>query len=192
MRLVKGDDGLLLVGLGIAAEVLELWRNAGAGTAVYPREMDHWLAVELAQAGPNRDAIGSWIEVRSDASEAVREVTIGGGHVSGQLGPVHFGLGDGPFRRPAGLAAGESVDLDLGGGKKVRAPVLRLVYAKENKNSYGWPLTAMVIRRPDGTEQLAEIPAQPIAQEIRWFQAYVKNCRGWLDPQKALPDLVAE
>jgi len=103
---------------------------------------------------------------------------------------LHFGLGDGPFRRPAGIAAGESVNLDLGGGKKVRAPVLRLVYAKEKKNSYGWPLTAMVIRRPDGTEQIAEIPAQSIAQEIRWFQAYVKNCRGWLNPQKALPDLV--
>ncbi|MHC4340695.1 MAG: peptidoglycan DD-metalloendopeptidase family protein [Planctomycetota bacterium] len=105
---------------------------------------------------------------------------------------LHFGLGDGPFRRPAGIAAGESVDLDLGGGKKVRAPVLRLVYAKEKKNSYGWPLTAMVIQRPDGTEQVAEIPAQPIAQEIRWFQAYVKNCRGWLNPQKALPGLVEE
>jgi murein DD-endopeptidase MepM/ murein hydrolase activator NlpD len=105
---------------------------------------------------------------------------------------LHFGLGDGPFRRPAGIAAGESVNLDLGGGKTVRAPVLRLVYARENRNSYGWPLTAMVVRRPDGAEQLAEIPAQPIAQEIRWFQAYVRNCRGWLNPQTALPDLVED
>jgi murein DD-endopeptidase MepM/ murein hydrolase activator NlpD len=103
---------------------------------------------------------------------------------------LHFGLGDGPFRRPAGIAAGDSVRLDLGGGRKVRAPVLRLVYAKENTNSFGWPLTAMVVRRPNGTEQVAEIPEQPIAREIGWFQAYVKDCRGWLDPQKTLPDLV--
>jgi murein DD-endopeptidase MepM/ murein hydrolase activator NlpD len=103
---------------------------------------------------------------------------------------LHFGLGDGPFRRPAGVAVGESVNLDLEGGKRVRAPILRLVYAREKKNSFGWPLTAMVIRRPDGTEQVSEIPEQPIAQEIRWFQAYVKDCRGWLDPQKVLPELV--
>ena len=48
----------------------------------------------------------------------------------------------------------------------------------------------MVIRRPDGTLQLSEIPEQPIAQEIRWFQAYVRNCRGWLDPQATLPQLI--
>jgi murein DD-endopeptidase MepM/ murein hydrolase activator NlpD len=105
---------------------------------------------------------------------------------------LHFGLGAGPFRRPAGVAAGESVDLALEGGQKVKAPILRLVYAQEKKNSYGWPLTAMVIQRPDGTEQVMEIPEQPIAEEIRWFQAYVRNCRGWLNPQKALPDLVGE
>ncbi|MHC4469767.1 MAG: hypothetical protein ACYS99_02285 [Planctomycetota bacterium] len=49
-----------------------------------------------------------------------------------------------------------------------------------------------MIQRPDGTEQVMEIPEQPIAEEIRWFQAYVRNCRGWLNPQKALPDLVGE
>jgi murein DD-endopeptidase MepM/ murein hydrolase activator NlpD len=102
---------------------------------------------------------------------------------------LHFGLGDGPFRRPAGVAAGETVTLDLG-GRQVRAPVLGLVYAKENKNGNGWPLTAMVVRRPDGTEHVAEVPAQPLAQELGWFQAYVKGCRGWLDPQKTLPELV--
>ena len=103
---------------------------------------------------------------------------------------LHFGLGDGPFRRPAGVATGEKVNLDLGGGKKAAAPILRLVYAAEKRNSLGWPLTAMVIQRPDGTEQVAEIPEQPVAQEIGWFQAYVKGCRGWLDPQKLLPELV--
>ena len=44
----------------------------------------------------------------------------------------------------------------------------------------------------DGTEQLAEIPEQPIGKEIGWFQAYVRNCRGWLNPQKVLPELVGD
>jgi hypothetical protein len=84
------------------------------------------------------------------------------------------------------------VNLDLGAGKKAAAPVLRLVYAAEKKNSFGWPLTAMVVRRPDGSEQIADIPEQPLQQELGWFQAYVKGCRGWLDPQTKLPELVKE
>ena len=35
-----------------------------------------------------------------------------------------------------------------------------------------------------------EIPEQPTGQEIAWFQAYVKGCRGWLNPQEMLPKLV--
>ncbi len=88
------NDGLLdLVEVARAAPA-RTWRNAGAGTAVEPAPMGHWLDVELAQAAPNTDAIGAWVEVRSATGEAIREVTIGGGHVSGALDPIHFGLGD--------------------------------------------------------------------------------------------------
>jgi len=103
---------------------------------------------------------------------------------------LHFGLGDGPFRRPAGLATGDLVNADLGGGKAEKVPVLRLGYAAEAKNSLGWPLTAFVVRNADGSERTVEIPEQPVAQEIGWFQAYAKGCRGWLDPQTLLPELV--
>ncbi|MEN8151665.1 MAG: peptidoglycan DD-metalloendopeptidase family protein [Planctomycetota bacterium] len=103
---------------------------------------------------------------------------------------VHFGIGDGPFRRPDGVAAGDEVTVDLEDGKTARLPVLRLVYAAEKKNSFGWPLTAMVVRRPDGTEQTVVVPEQELSHEIRWFQAYVKDCRGWKNPQKLLPELV--
>jgi hypothetical protein len=34
------------------------------------------------------------------------------------------------------------------------------------------------------------VPDQPVKDEIAWFQAYVKDCRGWLDPQKLLPEMV--
>jgi hypothetical protein len=56
--------------------------------------MGHWLGIELAQEGPNRDAVGAWIEVESGRLRTEREVTVGGGHAGGQSGPTHFGLGD--------------------------------------------------------------------------------------------------
>jgi len=102
---------------------------------------------------------------------------------------LHFGLGDGPFRRPVGLAAGDAVNLDLG-DKKVKAPVLRLVYSAEKKNSLGFPLTGFVVHNPDGTERAVDVPEQPLQRELGWFQAYVKDCRGWLDPQTTLPERV--
>ena len=56
--------------------------------------MGHWLQIGLDQPGPNRDAIGAWLEVRVGDQVTQREVTVGGGHVSGQLGWLHAGLGD--------------------------------------------------------------------------------------------------
>ncbi len=86
-------DGLLdLVEVGYGAPV-RVWRNAGAGTASAPAPMGGWLAIRLTGSGPNRDAIGSWIEVKVGETTLRREVTIGGGHAGGQLGWVHFGLG---------------------------------------------------------------------------------------------------
>ena len=88
-------DGLLdLVKVNLGAPV-NLWRNVGSGDAANPAPMGHWLAVTLRQPGPNRDGIGSWIEVRVGDTTIQRELTIGGGHVGGQLGPTHFGLGPG-------------------------------------------------------------------------------------------------
>ena len=52
------------------------------------------MASQLEQPAPNRDAIGAWIEVRAGDRTIERELTVGGGHASGQLGPIHFGLGE--------------------------------------------------------------------------------------------------
>ncbi len=75
-------------------ENVSLWRDVGWGDAAQPAPMGSWIAVRLQQPGPNRDAIGSWIEVRIGERTTQREVTIGGGHAGGQLGWIHFGLGD--------------------------------------------------------------------------------------------------
>jgi enediyne biosynthesis protein E4 len=85
-------DGLLdLVEVNYQAPV-RLWRNTGSGTDGAPA-LGHWLGIELSQPGANRDAIGSWIEVRSGDHATQRELTVGGGHASGRLAPAHFGLG---------------------------------------------------------------------------------------------------
>jgi len=74
-------------------ERVNLWRNVGAGSAGQPEEMGNWLALQISQSGANRDAIGSWIEVRIGDHVSTREVIVGGGHAGGQLGWIHFGLG---------------------------------------------------------------------------------------------------
>jgi hypothetical protein len=56
--------------------------------------MGNWLSISLEQSEPNREAIGSWVEVRVGNRVLEREVTIGGGHAGGQLGWIHFGVGD--------------------------------------------------------------------------------------------------
>ena len=86
-------DGLLDLVEVNRREPVRLWRNVGAGTAEKPRAMGHWLSVELEQPAPNQDAIGAWIEVERAGQTSTRELTIGGGHAGGQLGPVHVGLG---------------------------------------------------------------------------------------------------
>jgi enediyne biosynthesis protein E4 len=68
---------------------VQVWRNTGPLTG-------HWLQLRLQQDGPNRDGIGAWLEIRRGDVISRREITSGGGHVSGQLGWIHMGLGDSP------------------------------------------------------------------------------------------------
>ena len=85
-------DGLLdLVEVKLDAPV-RVWRNVGAGTAG-PVAMGSWVGVQVRDAGPNRDAIGAVVEVQVGDAVERREIVVGGGHISGQLGPVHVGLG---------------------------------------------------------------------------------------------------
>ncbi len=71
----------------------KLWRNVGNGSAANPMPMGHWLAIRVSQAAPNKDAIGAWIEVQAGDKTFRRELTIGGGHASGELTWTHVGLG---------------------------------------------------------------------------------------------------
>jgi hypothetical protein len=87
-------DGLLDLVLVNRREPVQVWRNLGAGTPDAPEPMGHWLALRLEQDGPNRDAIGAWVEIRAGNQLTQVELIVGGGHVSGQAGWTHIGLGD--------------------------------------------------------------------------------------------------
>lgn len=80
-------DGLLDLVVVNRGSKAQIWRNVteNAGNAI---------ALRLRQNAPNVDAIGAWVEVKRGEMVTRREITSGGGHVSGQLGWLHFGLAD--------------------------------------------------------------------------------------------------
>lgn len=80
-------DGLLDLVVVDRGQDAKIWRNTSPNAG-------RWIEVKLAEPAPNRDAIGAWIEVRRDAAVTRREITVGGGHASGQNGWWHFGLGE--------------------------------------------------------------------------------------------------
>ena len=87
-------DGMLDLVEVNRGENVRLWRNVGSGDAANPAQMGNWVALRVEQPGANRDAIGAWLEVRTEAGSHSRQLTIGGGHASGQLGWIHVGLGE--------------------------------------------------------------------------------------------------
>ena len=87
-------DGLLDLVQVNRRDNVKVWRNVGAGTAEAPAPLGHWLGIQVADPKrSNRDAIGAWVAVRVGDRTIQREVTVGGGHAGGQLGPIHVGLG---------------------------------------------------------------------------------------------------
>lgn len=90
---LSGMLDLVVVNYGAPVRV---WHNVGSGDTARPRPMGGWLELRVAEDPPNAGAIGAWLEVRSGDRVQRREITIGGGHASGELGWIHFGLGSAP------------------------------------------------------------------------------------------------
>jgi hypothetical protein len=86
-------DGMLDLVVVNFGDPVQIWRNVGSGTAAAPRQMGHWIGVKARQPGANRDAIGAWLDIEIGGVTTHRELTVGGGHVGGELVPVHIGLG---------------------------------------------------------------------------------------------------
>ena len=103
---LNGDGALDIVTV-VRRENVRLWRNDGIATEGVPEgtmmsPIGNWLGVVLDQDAPNHDAIGAWVAVRIGERTVQREVTIGGGHASGSLGPHPFR----PRRGEQGAGAG--------------------------------------------------------------------------------------
>jgi hypothetical protein len=119
-------DGLPDLVLANVGAPVAAWRNVGGGTSDAPVAMGHWLAVHLSQPGGNRDAVGAKLEVQTGDGLQRREIFVGGGHLGGQLGWTHLGLGDAdrvrvratwPDGEPGGwidVAANQFVDIARG------------------------------------------------------------------------------
>lgn len=82
------NDGLMDLLAVNRWEAAQIWRNVSEG-------LGGFVTVSLRQSGANRDGIGAWIELRTEQGLQRREVTVGGGHLSGVLAPWHFGIGTG-------------------------------------------------------------------------------------------------
>jgi hypothetical protein len=127
-------DGLLDLVESHLSSPVRIWRNVGAGTVDAPEPIGHWLGVRIVDPTTrNRDAIGGWLDVRIGDRTIRRELTVGGGHASGQLGPIHVGLGsateagvritwsDGHADDWVTVAADQVVEFDRGAA----APIVR-------------------------------------------------------------------
>jgi hypothetical protein len=80
---LDGAIDILIVNRNAPARI---WRND-------TQNIGHFIDFKASEDGPNRDAVGGWIEVRCGGRVQRRELTIGGGHAGGQLTWAHFGLG---------------------------------------------------------------------------------------------------
>ena len=96
---------------------------------------------------------------------------------------LHFGISQGPFRRPLGARKGGLVDLDIE-GKPHKGRILRLAYDPSRKDNYGFPALGLIVRFPDGTEKLLPAPQQEMGLQVSWMKGYVPDCAGWHDPRK--------
>lgn len=79
------DGRLDLVVVNRRAPV-EIYQNLTADTG-------NWVLLDIRQSGVNNRAVGAWVEMRSDDRIWHREITVGGGHASGNSSLIHFGFG---------------------------------------------------------------------------------------------------
>ncbi len=93
MMVDLNGDGMLDMLVVNRWDKAQLWRNVGGGSADKPQAMGNWLQLRLKQTGVNRDAVGAWVEVDLGGRTIRQELVVGGGHASGHMGWMHFGLG---------------------------------------------------------------------------------------------------
>ncbi|MEJ2018025.1 MAG: ASPIC/UnbV domain-containing protein, partial [Maritimibacter sp.] len=79
-------DGRLDLAVVNRKVAMEVYQNATLAQG-------HWLVLQLAQPGPDGNAVGAWIDMKVGDRMVSREITVGGAHATGVALPEHFGLG---------------------------------------------------------------------------------------------------
>lgn len=87
---------------------------------------------------------------------------------------LHFGLADGPFRRPPDLLPGSR----LGGGE-----VLRLGYDPHRRDPQGRPGLRAVLRFRDGSTGVLPLESPHLVEQTGWICGYVADGEGWHHPR---------
>ena len=89
------NDGLLDIVEVFRTKPVKLWRNLGSGRGKTSAPLGPWVELTLRQAGTNPNAVGAIVELRTGGEGGpvqTREITVGGGHASGVMAPLHLGL----------------------------------------------------------------------------------------------------
>ncbi|WP_319529990.1 CRTAC1 family protein [uncultured Cohaesibacter sp.] len=88
-------DGLLDAVVVNRERPTQIWLNKGQvpDGAEVSAPMGNWVELQIRQDGPNREAIGAFVEVRVADRTQSHEITVGGGHAGGKSGWHHFGIG---------------------------------------------------------------------------------------------------
>jgi len=86
-------DGMLDLVVVNRNDNVSVFRNMGTQTSWGHRPMGNWIAIELVNGDHNVNAVGATVTIKTGNLTQSRVVQVGGGHASGQLGFIHFGLG---------------------------------------------------------------------------------------------------
>ncbi|MCY1666214.1 CRTAC1 family protein [Rhizobium sp. SL86] len=120
------NDGMLDIVIVNRMAPASLLRNLGARTDWGHRPLGNWTKIALDNGKVNPFAVGAKINVRIGTRTITRTVSVGGGHVSGQAGFVHLGLGvneravvrvqwpDGEWSQPYRIFANNHVVIERG------------------------------------------------------------------------------
>ena len=94
---IERSRGAALVDLNLDGRLDLVVVNRNAPLEVYQNATAHsgnWLLLQIRQSGTNPQIVGGWVEITDGSKSWHREITVGGGHASGNAALAHFGLGN--------------------------------------------------------------------------------------------------
>jgi hypothetical protein len=104
---------------------------------------------------------------------------------------LHFGIGDGPFRRSKKHAKGDALAFTDDKGKRQSGKIVRFAYS-DRCGKDGSPLVVALVESAEGVAGKVELDEEPLPSQTGWLRGHVEECRGWMDPHVFLAEHVKE